>query len=120
MAWQINLHTEFEVEYRALSQDVRDSLLEAMQALAEFGPSLGRPHADTLKGSKYANMKELRFNAGDGVWRVAFAFDPKRNGILLVAGDKAGAAQKAFYKSLINRADARFGRHLNWLKAAKR
>jgi hypothetical protein len=47
-----------------------------------------------------------------GVWRVAFAFDPKRKGIILVAGDKAGVAQKRFYKVLIKKADARFGDHL--------
>jgi len=47
---------------------------------------------DTLKGSRYANMKELRFSAADGEWRVAFAFDPRRAAILLVAGDKSGGA----------------------------
>jgi len=54
--------------------------------LESVGPQLGRPHSDALKGSDYANMKELRFRAGGGVWRVAFAFDPKRLAILLVAG----------------------------------
>lgn len=54
---------------------------------------LGRPYVDTLEGSKYPNMKELRFTADDGVWRVAFAFDPQREAIVLVAGDKAGVAQ---------------------------
>jgi hypothetical protein len=53
-------------------------------------------------------MKELRFDADNGVWRVAFAFDPKRRAILLVAGDKAGATQKRFYKQLIQKADKRF------------
>ncbi len=80
--------------------------------LAVYGPRLGRPHADTLAGSRHANMKELRFNADDGVWRVAFAFDPARQAILLVAGDKAGVAQKRFYKILITRADKRFDEHL--------
>jgi hypothetical protein len=42
--------------------------------LEQFGPSLGRPWADTLNGSRHANLKELRFDAADGVWRVAFAF----------------------------------------------
>ncbi len=77
---------------------------------------LGRPHVDTLAGSRYPNMKELRFDADDGVWRVAFAFDPERKGILLVAGDKAGVAQKRFYKGLIAKADKRFADHLAKLK----
>jgi hypothetical protein len=61
-------------------------------------------------------MKELRFNAADGVWRVAFAFDPDRMGILLVAGDKTGVAQKRFYKALVAKADRRFTAHLEDLK----
>ncbi|MNP84689.1 hypothetical protein D3C76_1841060 [compost metagenome] len=57
-------------------------------------------------------MKELRFSVGNGVWRVAFAFDPSRRALLLVAGDKAGISERRFYRSLIGRADARFERHL--------
>lgn len=84
--------------------------------LRTYGPALGRPHADTLSGSKHSNMKELRFTADDGVWRVAFAFDPKRKGVILVAGDKAGVAQKRFYKALITKADTRFADHLETVK----
>jgi hypothetical protein len=54
----------------------------------------GRPHADTLKGSKHADMKELRFEGADGEWRAAFAFDPERRAILLVAGEKSGGSQR--------------------------
>jgi hypothetical protein len=77
---------------------------------------LGRPRVDTLKGFSHANMKELRFSAADGEWRVAFAFDPKRKAILLVAGDKSGGCEKRFYRELIRKADERFDGHLNWLK----
>lgn len=51
---------------------------------------------DTLKGSKHANMKELRFDADDGVWRIAFAFDLRRHAVLLVGGDKSGGSEKRF------------------------
>jgi hypothetical protein len=61
-------------------------------------------------------MKEIRFNADDGVWRVAFAFDSKRKAILLVAGDKSGGSQKQFYKQLIAKADLRFDEHLSRLE----
>jgi hypothetical protein len=47
---------------------VHDALLAVAKLLAKFGPQLGRPHVDTLNGSEYANMKELRFEALDGVW----------------------------------------------------
>ncbi len=57
-------------------------------------------------------MKELRLNVENGVWRVAFAFDPERHAILLVAGNKKGVGQKRFYKRLIAIADSRFSQHL--------
>lgn len=116
MPWSVVFHTDFEAEFIELPLGVREALAAAATLLASHGPMLGRPHADTLAGSKHANMKELRFTADDGVWRVAFAFDPQRRGILLVAGDKAGVTQKRFYKGLIARADARFAEHLATLK----
>ena len=70
-----------------MHEDVQTEILALTRLLQQFGPQLKRPHAGTLKGSRHANMKELRFKAADGVWRVAFAFDTKRNAILLVAGD---------------------------------
>lgn len=73
------------------------------------------PQVDILNGSRHANMKELRFKANDGVWRVAFAFDPDRKAVLLVSGDKSGGGEKRFYKALIKRADARFDRYLSLL-----
>jgi hypothetical protein len=81
--------------------------------LEQFGPHLKRPHCDTLKGSKHANMKELRFDAGDGVWRIAFAFDRQRQAVLLVGGDKSGMSLKKFYRGLIRTADRRFD---DWLE----
>lgn len=120
MPWTVANHDAFDIEYDALPEAVQDELL-AMTALLEvYGPQLGRPHADTLSGSRHANMKELRFKADDGVWRVVFAFDPERQAILLVTGDKAGVARKRFYKSLINTADKRFDQHLATLGAQEK
>ena len=81
-------------------------------ALKNVGPRLKRPHADTLKGSDYANMKELRGKTADGVLRVAFAFDPLQKAILLVGGDKSGVSERVFYKQLIARADRLYRAHL--------
>lgn len=118
MAWEIEFDDAFETEFAAFAEDVQDALLAVAKLLAEYGPQLGRPHADTLKGSKHANMKELRFEGADGEWRAAFAFDPRRKAIVLVAGDKSGGGQKRFYKQLIATADRRFSAHLEGLKAA--
>lgn len=112
MAWTVLLAEEFSDEVHALEREVRVTLLARVRLLEQHGPQLGRPYVDTLSGSQYANMKELRFVADDGVWRVAFAFDPARNAILLVAGDKSGVAQARFYKRLIATADKRYKAHL--------
>jgi hypothetical protein len=120
MTWDVLFHEAFDPEFDELSQAVQDELLAHARLLEEFGPSLGRPHADTLKGSAYENMKELRFRADDGVWRVAFAFDPKRKAVLLVCGDKSGGSERKFYKRLIAKADKRFADHLERLRDEQR
>jgi hypothetical protein len=112
LVWTVELAPEFEPELRALAAEVRIELLAQARVIERFGPSTGRPRVDTLKGSRYANMKELRFDAGGGVWRVAFAFDPARKAILLVAGDKSGGKERTFYRRLIAIADRRFATHL--------
>jgi hypothetical protein len=117
MAWQVRFHDAFEVEFEAMAAEVQDELIATAKLLQDYGPKLGRPHADTLNGSQFANMKELRFRAAGGVWRVAFAFDPNREGVLLVAGDKSGGSEDRFYRRLIAKADERYAEHL---AAAKR
>ena len=99
MSWEVLFHDEFEAEFDELPKAVQDELLARAGVLAEFGPSLGRPAVDTLKGSDHANMKELRFDADDGIWRVAFAFDPKRRAILLVEGTNQAGASTSFTRS---------------------
>jgi hypothetical protein len=111
MAWQVLLHPEFEPEYAKLPADIQDELLARLRVLSRFGPDLGRPHVDTLQGSKFKNMKELRFQL-DGVWRFAFAFDPQRNAIVLCGGDKEGKNSRRFYRQLIETADRRFSARL--------
>jgi len=78
-------------QFNRLPEDVRNEILAHARLLQQFGPQLGRPRVDTLNNSRHTNMKELRFSAADGEWRVAFAFDTKRKAILLVAADKSGA-----------------------------
>ena len=120
MRWAVEIGEEFEPEFFALHENVQTEILALTRLLQQFGPQLGRPRVDTLNGSRHAKMKELRFAAADGEWRVAFAFDPKRKAILLVAGDKSGGSEKRFYKQLIVKADERFDAHLSRLKKKER
>ena len=112
MPWTVLLHDDFADELAVLDEKLQDELFAHAKLLAEFGPNLGRPTVDTLKGTSHANMKEMRFNWVGEVWRVAFAFDPQRQAVLLVGGDKGGADQKRFYKRLIAVADNRYSEHL--------
>ena len=112
MDWVVVSIEAFDAEFSSLPHDVQTALLAKARLLEHFGPQLGRPHVDTLKDSKHANMKELRFDAADGVWRAAFAFDTQRQAVILVAGDKSGGSEKRFYRSLIATADKRFDDYL--------
>ena len=110
--WSVGLHPTFRAEFKALPVSVHDKLLAYAELIERFGPTLGRPWADSLNGSRHRNMKELRFSAGGGTWRVAFAFDPNRRAILLAVGDKSKVEGKRFYRSLIADADQRFDAYL--------
>lgn len=118
--WEVATTDEFDGWFSDLGEDAQAEVIAKVELLKLFGPWLSRPHADTLNGSKHANMKELRADTADQVLRIAFAFDPERTGILLVAGNKAGASQKRFYKQLIDKADELFDEHLAKLKAKQK
>ncbi len=117
--WTVQHSDEFSPEYVRYSEEIQDEILAISEILEERGPHVGRPRVDTLKGSKYPNMKEMRFDAEGGVWRLAFIFDTERSAILLVAGDKSGGSEKTFYKRLIAKADTRYAAHLDRLAGAK-
>jgi hypothetical protein len=90
--------------------DEQDSINFGVRLLQERGPSLKRPYADTVSGSRYANMKELRCQHEGRPYRVLYAFDPRRTGILLIGGDKTGNAD--WYEEYVPRADAIYAQHL--------
>lgn len=117
--WDVRLHAEVEAWFLDLCRTdpiTADLVAEAIDILAEQGPALGRPLVDRLKGSTYHNMKELRpGSAGSTEVRMIFAFDPVREAVFLVAGDKSGRWQ-SWYRTAIPLADARFAEHVARLK----
>jgi hypothetical protein len=118
--WRVATTEGFDSWFAELDEEGQTELIAKVELLKLFGPRLGRPHADMLSGSKHANMKELRVDTASQVLRIAFAFDPDRAAILLVAGNKSGVSQKRFYKRLIARADALFDAHLAALNLRKK
>ena len=117
MTWTVILEDEFDAEFQCMHEGLQDEILAHALLLKNYGPNLGRPTVDTPKGSKHNNMKELRFDWKGGVWRIAFAFDPQRQAVLLAAVDKSGSDQKRVYKKLIALADSRYARYLDNLSA---
>ncbi|SRR5713101_5549966 len=117
MEWDVRFDPAFAVEAKRFVRAAQLEIAVLAGLLQRFGPQLRRPHCDTLKGSKHANMKELRFTLSDGEWRIAFAFDPERRAILLVGGSKSGVNERQFYKDLIRVADVRFTAHLNAIRS---
>ena len=116
--WRVSFHDDFDGEFDSFSKNVQDELLATAKAVEELGPAADRPHVGTLKNPKHPNMKELRFKANNGaeVWRAAFAFDPERSAIILVAADKQGVDEGKFYKDLLEKANKRFDKHLETMK----
>ena len=118
--WTVTTTDEFDAWFTDLVEDSQVEVIAKVELLKLFGPKLGRPHADTLKGSKHANLKELRADTSNQVLRIAFAFDPERTAILLIGGDKSGRSQKQFYKQLLRKAEQLYDVHLSEIAARHR
>lgn len=110
--WEVLTTDCFDEWFLEQDDDLRAAIYAAMGILEEIGPQLGRPHVDTLNGSYYSNMKELRVQHDGNPIRAFFAFDPDRHAIVLCAGDKTGLNEKRFYKEMIQLADAEYRKHL--------
>lgn len=112
--WEVEFTDEFDRWWNTLAEDEQESIAASVELLRALGPGLPRPHVDTVKGSKYSNMKELRTQHRGRPLRTFFAFDPRRCAILLIGGDKTG--DDRFYKRMIPLADRLYGDHLRELK----
>ena len=115
MTWEVLRLPEFDEWFGTLNQAERRALDAKILVLEQLGPSLGRPHADTMERSKHPNMKELRAR---GTIRAFYAFDPLRRAILLVGGDKEGDSK--FYNRMLARADELFDQHLKECEEERR
>jgi hypothetical protein len=116
VTWTVRWHPAVAEWRKTLDFDTFQQLTAALRELRDKGPALGRPLADTVKGSRHRNMKELRpGSSGHSEIRILFAFDPERQGILLVAGDKVGQWED-WYKRAIPLADDRFDEHIERMR----
>jgi hypothetical protein len=114
MEWNIIFDPDFKIWFYQQEQGFQQEAFAVLSVLEEFGPKLGRPRVDTLEGSTFSNMKELRIQYKGEPWRILFAFDPQRQAILLVGGNKTG--NKRWYKENIPIADKRYTEYLELLQ----
>lgn len=105
---------EFLDWWQQLSQDQQESVADRVDLLANRGPDLGRPVVERIHSSRHHNMKELRAARG-GALRILFMFDPRRQVILLLGGDKSGAWE-AWYQQAVPEADELYDTYLNELR----
>jgi hypothetical protein len=110
MQWEVRYTDEFEGWFEDLDAQAREAVARKIALLEIGGPALGRPHVDSVYGSRHANMKELRAHSAGRPLRMFFAFDPTRAAIMLIGGDKTG--DKRFYDRMIALADELFAAHL--------
>jgi hypothetical protein len=114
MAWDVELTQECEAWWNTLTQAEQESVGHGFDLLAELGPALSRPHADTLNGTRYPNLKELRVQHEGRPYRVLYAFDPRRVALLLLGGDKTGDGR--WYEKAIPQAEQIYAKHLEELR----
>jgi len=112
--WIVEFTEEFETWWDTLPEEVQDRIHDSVRLLEERGPKLGRPYADAVKGSRHANMKELRIQHAGEPYRILFAFDPRRCAILLIGGRKTGKPR--WYEEFVPIADRLFDEHLQQIE----
>ena len=112
--WVVEYTDQFEAWWSGLTAEEQVSVDASVLLLEEFGPLLVRPHSDTIKGSRFPNMKELRVQNQGRPLRVLYAFDPRRAAILLLGGDKTGDAR--WYEVQVPIADRLYAEHLATLR----
>lgn len=114
MAWEIEFTHEFGEWWSSLTREEQNSIADGVYVLEEFGPALTRPQADTVNGSRFRNMRELRVQHQGRPYRVLYVFDPRRVGVLLIGGDKTG--NNRWYGEYVPKADAIYAQHLREIK----
>ncbi len=114
MSWDVEYTDAFESWWKTLTEKEQVSIAASVRLLEECGPNLGFPHTSGIMRSEHSHMRELRTQHEGRPLRTLYAFDPCRNAILLIGGDKSG--DKRWYDVHIPIADRLYKEHLAQLK----
>jgi hypothetical protein len=110
MSWDVEYTDQFGDWWDTLDAAEQEDIAFVVRLLEERGPHLGYPYSSKVQLSKHAHMRELRAQHGGRPYRVLYAFDPRRTGILLIGGDKTG--QDRWYEEYVPRADQFYDEHI--------
>lgn len=114
MPFEVEYTDEFEQWWNTLDESGQATVDAYVKMLEEFGVALGFPYSSDIKGSEYAQMRELRPQHKGKPYRVLYAFDPRRMAILLIGGDKTG--NRRWYEQFVPLADRLYREHLETLE----
>jgi hypothetical protein len=114
LTWEVEYTDEFGTWWSGLTQEEQVSLTASVQLLEERGPNLGFPHSSGISSSKHTHMRELRTQHNGSPYRALYAFDPRRNALLLIGGDKTG--NDRWYEVHVPLGDRLYDEHLNQLR----
>ena len=114
MEWEVEYTDQFYEWWDGLTKAEQEDIRAKVIMLRQFGPTLRRPHSDVVASSRHPNMKELRIQHSGNLYRVLYAFDPRRCAILLIGGDKTGV--DGWYRTFVPIADMLYDEHIETLK----
>lgn len=114
MVWIVEYTDEFGAWWASLSEDEQVSVAASVGLLEARGPQLGFPHSSSVNGSRHGHLRELRTQHAGRPLRTLYAFDPRRNAILLIGADKTG--DDRWYEVYVPKADELYDVHLNELR----
>ncbi|WP_293913623.1 type II toxin-antitoxin system RelE/ParE family toxin [Deinococcus sp.] len=114
MTWTAEYTDELGSWWATLTEAEQESVDASVRLLEARGPQLGFPHSSGIHGSRHAHMRELRIQHQGRPYRILYAFDPRRNAILLIGGDKTG--QDRWYEMFVPLADHLYDIHLDTLR----
>jgi len=91
---------DFEAWFDGLEEVHVDPVIVAVSKLEHAGVALGHPASSAIRGASFA-LRELRIKSSGHALRVFYTFDPRRDAVLLIGGDKTGKHSDAFYKAMV-------------------
>lgn len=101
---------EFGLWWGSLTEREQEDVAASVRWLEHQGVRLGYPHSSGISRSRHTHMSELRVQHAGRPYRVLYAFDPRRNAILLLGGDRTG--NERWYEEFVPVADRLYDEHI--------